>query len=201
MSRMPVGILLAAGKSQRFGSNKLLYPVTDNMPMLLVAAKKLVTVLPGSIAVISRELVPYTDQLEKLKQLGLRVVINEEADRGMGRSIACGVLASQDAPGWLIALADMPYIKTETFALLAEKLGNGAEIVAPLLNNRGEQRRGHPVGFSQRYKNELLALDDDVGARHVIANHPSELELVPTRDVGVTMDVDQAIDVLKEGSR
>ena len=204
MSKKPVGILLAAGKSQRFGSNKLLYPVTDNTPMLLVSAQKLANVLPGSIVVISPELIPYTDQLEQLKRLkemGLRVVVNDDAERGMGSSIACGVRASEDAPGWLIALADMPYIKTETIALLADKLANGARIVAPVLNKRGEQRRGHPVGFNQRYKDELLALDDDVGARHVIAHHKSELELVPTDDAGVAVDVDQAIDIVKAGNR
>ena len=201
MSKLPVGILLAAGKSQRFGSNKLLYPVTDNTPMLLVTAQKLANVLPESIAVISQELIPYTDQLEQLKRLGLRVVVNEDADRGMGSSIACGVRASQDAPGWLITLADMPYIKTETITLLAEKLANGVGIVAPVIEHRGEQQRGHPVGFNQRYKDELLALDDDVGARHVIANHQSKLELVPTHDAGVTVDVDQAIDVVKAGNR
>jgi molybdenum cofactor cytidylyltransferase len=205
VSKLPVGILLAAGKSQRFGSNKLLYPVTDNAPMLLVTAQKLVNVLPESIVVINQSLMPYTDQLEQLKQLGLRVVVNEHADCGMGSSIACGVLASQDAPGWLIALADMPYIKTETIALLADRLGNGASIVAPFLDHRGdhrgEQRRGHPVGFNQRYKAELLALEEDVGARHVIANHKSELELVPTHDAGVTVDVDQANDIVKAGNR
>ena len=201
MSNKPVGILLAAGESQRFGSNKLLYPVTDNTPMLLHTARKLATVLPGSIVVISQKLMPYTDQLEQLKQMGLRVVINENAEHGMGSSIACGVRASQDAPGWLITLADMPYIKTETIALLADKLGNGAGIVAPVIEYEGEQRRGHPVGFSQRYKDELLALDDDIGARHVIANHKSELELVPTHDAGVTVDVDQEIDIVKAGNR
>lgn len=204
MSKLPVGILLAAGKSQRFGSNKLLHPVTDNTPMLLVSAQKLASVLPGSIVVISQELIPYTDQLEQLKRLkemGLRVVVNEHADRGMGSSIACGVRASEDAPGWLIALADMPYIKTETISLLADKLANGAEIVAPVIGYRGEQRRGHPVGFKQHYKDELLALDDDVGARHVIANHLSELELVPTVDAGVTADVDQVTDIVKAGNR
>ena len=204
MSKLPVGILLAAGKSQRFGSNKLLHPVTDNTPMLLVSAQKLASVLPGSIVVISQELIPYTDQLEQLKRLkemGLRVVVNEHADRGMGSSIACGVRASEDARGWLIALADMPYIKTETISLLADKLANGAEIVAPVIGYRGEQRRGHPVGFKQHYKDELLALDDDVGARHVIANHLSELELVPTVDAGVTADVDQVTDIVKAGNR
>ena len=57
MSKLPVGILLAAGKSQRFGSNKLLHPVTDNTPMLLVSAQKLASVLPGSIVVISHDLI------------------------------------------------------------------------------------------------------------------------------------------------
>jgi len=193
MSPLPVGILLAAGKSQRFGSNKLLHPIVNNTPMLLVAAQTLATALPGSITVIRQELIPYTDQL---LQLGLHVVVNEHADRGMGSSIACGVRASQDATGWLIALADMPYIKTDTFALLADKLGCGAGIVAPVIESGGELRRGHPVGFNQRYKNELLALDDDVGARHVIAKHQDELELVRTEDAGVTVDIDQAIDIV-----
>jgi molybdenum cofactor cytidylyltransferase len=188
MSKLPVGILLAAGKSRRFGSNKLLQPITDNTPMLLVAAQKLVNVLPESITVINQELMPYTDQLE---QLGMRVVVNEQANRGMGSSIACGILASQDATGWLIALADMPYLKIETITLLANKLKNGVDMVAPVI----KQQRGHPVGFNQRYKDELIALNDDVGARHIIAHYQNQLELISTNDVGVLMDVDQTSDI------
>jgi len=188
MSMLPVGILLAAGQSRRFGSNKLLYPLTDNTPMLLVAAQTLVSVLPESITVISPALMPYTDQLE---QLGMRVIVNEHANRGMGSSIACGILASQEATAWLIALADMPCIKIETITRLASKLKDGADMVAPVI----EQQRGHPVGFNQRYKDELIALNDDVGARHIIANHQNQLELVPTNDAGVIIDVDQASDI------
>jgi len=188
MSKHPVGILLAAGKSRRFGSNKLLYPLTNNTPMLLVVAQKLASVLPDSIAVINHELVSYTSKLE---QLGLCVVVNELANRGMGSSIASGVSASENAPGWLITPADMPYIKNETIKLLANKLSEGSDMVAPII----EQQRGHPVGFSQRYKDELMALNNDVGARQVIANHYNQLELVPTNDAGVRMDVDQASDI------
>jgi len=197
MNNRPVGILLAAGKSARFGSNKLLYPVIDNTPMILVSAAKLVSVLPNSIVVINQALNILTTQLE---QMGLRVVINEQAEQGMGSSIACGVRASkftsdnlcQDASSWLIMLADMPYIKTETIMLLADKLKDGARMVAPTLN----QQRGHPVGFSQYYKNELLALNEDMGARQVLKNHQSELELVSINDEGILIDVDQASDVL-----
>jgi len=188
MSKLPVGILLAAGKSLRFGSNKLLHPIIDNTPMLLVAAHKLVNVLPESITVINRELMPYTDQLE---QLGMHVVVNEQASRGMGGSIACGVLTSQAASAWLIALADMPYIKIETITRLANRLNDGADMVAPVIG----QQRGHPVGFGQRYKDELIALNDDVGARRIISHHQNRLELVPTDDKGVITDVDQASDI------
>jgi len=197
MSKQQVGILLAAGKSARFGSNKLLYPVIDNTPMILVSAAKLVSVLPNSIVVINQALNTLTTQLE---QMGLRVVINEQAEQGMGSSIACGVRASeftsdnscQDASSWLIMLADMPYIKTETIMLLADKLKDGARMVAPIL----DQQRGHPVGFSQYYENELLALNEDMGARQVLKNHQSELELVSVNDEGTLIDVDQASDVL-----
>jgi molybdenum cofactor cytidylyltransferase len=173
----------------RFGSNKLLYPVTDNKPMLLVSAAKLASVLPCSIVVISESLVPFTAELE---HMGMRVVINEQAEKGIGSSLACAVHASQDAKGWLIMLADMPYIKTETITVLADRLAKGAAMVAPLL----DQQRGHPVGFSQCYKIELLALSGDVGAREVIAQHRDRLELLPVDDAGVIADVDHVNDVL-----
>jgi len=193
MSDGPVGILLAAGKSTRFGSNKLLHPVIENTPMILLSAKKLVSVLPNSIIVINRSLSFLTPQLE---QMGLRVVINEQAEQGMGSSIACGVQASESTTeshsGWLIMLADMPYIETETIKLLADKLKQGANLVAPVL----KQQRGHPVGFSSYFKNELLALNKDMGARQILKNHQSELELVPVNDDGVILDIDQLRDIM-----
>ena len=187
MNKMPVGILLAAGKSQRFGSNKLLHPI-DNVPMLFLTAQILASALPGSIVVINQELKNITAQLE---QLGLRVVINEKAEQGMGSSIACGVSVSQDAAGWLIALADMPYIKKETLSLLACKLKEGAGIIAPVF----DQQRGHPVGFNSTYKSELMELNKDVGARYIVEKHQQQLELLVTNDKGVIRDVDYPGDI------
>jgi molybdenum cofactor cytidylyltransferase len=193
MNKVPAGILLAAGQSARFGSNKLLHPVTGNRPMLLVSAEKLASVLHGSIVIINERLIPFTAQLE---QMGLHVVVNEQAQQGMGSSIACGVDNSQDASGWLIMLADMPYLKTETIRRLADKLEYGAKMVAPIY----KKQRGHPVGFNQCYKNELLALNKDTGARQVIKNHQSQLELVAVNDAGTIMDVDHASDVRSESN-
>lgn len=191
MNSQPVGVLLAAGSSKRFGSNKLLHPVIDNMPMLLVCAQKLAAVLPGSVVVINHQLDSYTTQLELL---GLRVVINEQAEKGMGASIARGISHAQHAAGWLITLADMPYVQPATYSQLANRLKQGAGIVAPLF----EQRRGHPVGFSQAFKKELISLDGDTGARHLIAEHHDQLELLLTNDEGVLRDVDKRDDLLSK---
>lgn len=191
MNSQPVGLLLAAGSSKRFGSNKLLQPVMDDMPMLLVCAQKLAAVLPGSVVVINHQLDSYAAQLE---QLGLQVVINEQAEKGMGSSIARGISHAQDAAGWLITLADMPYIQSETFTLLANRLKQGAGMVAPVF----EQRRGHPVGFSHAFKQELLSLDGDTGARHLVEKHHEQLELLLTNDEGVVQDVDRLDDLLSK---
>ena len=188
MSKQPVGILLAAGLSQRFGSNKQLHLLTDNKPMALVMAEKLASVLPNSVVVINRDLSALTKQFQ---QLGLQVIINEQAHDGIGSSLACGVRASQDASGWLITLADMPFIELETITLLANSLVKNGNIVRPVY----EQQPGHPVGFSQSYKDELMALRGDVGARRVIEKHRNELELIPTNDAGVVEDIDRAGDL------
>jgi len=188
MNKLPVGLLLAAGKSTRFGSNKLLHKVIDGTPMLLTSAKNLVSILPRSIVIISKDLDSYQTQLE---DLGLQVVINKHADNGMGSSIACGVRASQDAMGWLIALADMPYIKTNTIKLIVDKLCTGAKIVAPRIG----PQRGHPVGFDKQFRNALLALNHDVGASYILEENKSQIDLVATDDVGVLKDIDREVDI------
>ena len=188
MSNQPVGILLAAGQSQRFGSNKLLHPVVENTPMLMVSAKKLANVLPASIVVINKQLESFS---EKLQELGLQVVINEQAEQGMGSSIACGVKYSKDAAGWLIVLADMPYLQEKTLSLLADKLKESAGIIAPLY----KKQRGHPVGFGNVYLEELISLDKDLGARNIIEKHKNQLELLAVDDKGVIKDIDHPEDV------
>lgn len=187
MNDLCVGILLAAGNSHRFGSSKLLHQI-DNTPMLLMSAQVLANAVPNSIAVINQALLPYADQLA---MLGLKVIVNTRAGDGIGSSIACGVRASAHAAGWLIALADMPFIQQETIRCIHARLEAGAEIVAPVYHNQ----RGHPVGFHSRYKAQLIGLHDDIGARNIIAHHQSRLELVPTNDAGVIRDIDLPSDI------
>lgn len=182
------GILLAAGTAQRFGRHKLLHPLPDGELIGIAAARNLVSALPNTLAIVR----PDDDPLaEQLKALGLKVIVNIQAERGMGQSLATGISASADAAGWVIALADMPWIAPQTILSVTQELIRGTSLVAPVYQGR----RGHPVGFAQKWRKRLQALDDDHGARGLLAAHGNELILLPTDDRGVLLDIDHQADL------
>ncbi|HXK57970.1 MAG TPA: NTP transferase domain-containing protein, partial [Gammaproteobacteria bacterium] len=75
----------------------------------------------------------------------------------------------------------------------ADSVAHGAALVAP--GYRG--RRGHPVGFSADWGERLAALSGDAGARHLLASHRRELQLLPVADPGVLQDVDTPEELLR----
>lgn len=178
-----VGILLAAGAAKRFGSAKLLHALPDGIPVGVAAAQAMMQAMPNTVAVVRSG-----DQAlkEAYLAIGLKVVENPLADEGMGTSLAAGINASLNADGWLIALADMPWILPETMAVLADRLRNGTSMVAPVY--RGN--RGHPVGFASCWRNRLTILRGDKGAKDLIAEFYDELVLINTDDSGVVEDID-----------
>ena len=178
------GILLAAGRGSRFGAgNKLLHPLPDGTPMALAAARNLIAALPDSLAVVngeSRELATL------LEQAGLRVSVCPHAAEGMGASLAWGVAQSETADGWLIALADMPWIARATIQTVAGAVTGARMIAAPIYQGR----RGHPVAFARDYGPELRRLTGDAGARLLLEAHAEDVTLLPSEDAGVLRDID-----------
>ncbi len=187
---MIVGVLLAAGSSTRFGAHKLLHRLDDGVALAEHAARHLIAALPTSIAIVR----PGDGAVHDIMRgLGLSIVECANATQGMGSSIACGVAAMPDVDGWVIALADMPWIQPQTIRRVAQQLHAGAGIAAPLY----QARRGHPVGFAAKFKTHLSLLQGDDGARHVIESAPDQLALVRTDDIGVLLDVDIPTDAQK----
>jgi len=185
-----VGILLAAGSAKRFGAPKLLHPLSDGVTIGVAAANILLQAAPESIAVVKTG---DHDLIDALSTTGITVVENSRADEGMGTSLATGVNATADADGWLITLADMPWVQPETIIALADQLKQGASIIVPIYQGQ----RGHPVGFSARWRGQLQELSGDKGARDLIANNSDELKLLTTEDSGVIKDIDHAQDLDK----
>lgn len=182
------GILLAAGNSTRFGGDKLARALDDGDTLAERACRQLLAGTGDVVAVVR----PGADGLAaRLRRIGARVETCADAERGMGTSLACGVRACPDADGWLIALADMPWVRPDTIRAVADALRSGALLAAPTWLDR----RGHPVGFSAALGGELAALDGDQGAKVVLQAHEDRLHLLDCQDPGVLLDIDTPADL------
>ncbi|MDP8731864.1 nucleotidyltransferase family protein [Serratia marcescens] len=105
------------------------------------------------------------------------------ASSGLGDSIAAGVAATPHWQGWLIHLADMPFVGAEIFRQVADALRQHA-IVRPSY----AQQPGHPVGFSALLRKPLCQLRGDNGARELLQG--AAVHLLPLEHPGVVQDID-----------
>ncbi|MBU1363335.1 MAG: nucleotidyltransferase family protein [Gammaproteobacteria bacterium] len=188
-----VGILLAAGSSRRFGADKRLHPLADGTPMALASARHLAAVCARSIVVIRPD---DTVLASLLEAEGLETVVCAEAEQGMGHSLASGVAATADAVGWIVALADMPYIEPASYHAVLHAMQDGAALARPIHDGCP----GHPVAFGAAYRAELLALTGDQGGKAILEADPAALVLCPVDDPGVLKDVDVPVQIQAPGS-
>lgn len=182
------GILLAAGSSSRFGSNKLQFVLESKEAIAVQACRHLMAGTDHVIAIVR----PGSTMLgSMMAEMGAEVVVCQNAQRGMGASLACGIATSQMTGGWLVALADMPWIEPTTIIKIAEAIRQGCLLAAPFYQGK----RGHPVGFSYRLKSELMALDSDTGAKILLQKYASQLIRIDCNDAGILKDVDSPEDL------
>jgi molybdenum cofactor cytidylyltransferase len=179
-------LLLAAGRSRRFGSDKRLACLPGGRPLLqqtlltLRAAK-----LPLRVC-----LRPGDAVVDDCFEPGERLVC-PGADGGMGRSLAEGVAQLPGHwQGLLVALADMPWVQPQTLRHLVAALEPGG-IVVPL--HAGQ--RGHPVAFHRHWFPMLQQLQGDRGARALIDAAGDACRRLPVDDPGVLRDVDRPADL------
>ena len=178
------GILLAAGRGKRFDpsgvQNKLLQLV-DGEPVVARSARNMLAALPRVLAVVR----PGDDRVAALLgRLGCEVRVADNADLGMGESLATAIEYTRGAEGWLIALGDMPWVQPATMRSLAAAIESGANIAAPV----HQGRRGNPVAFGAVHRDALLALGGDQGARRLLTSHP--VTAIEVRDPGILRDID-----------
>lgn len=189
-------VVLAAGSSSRFGADKLLHPLTRHGRTMPLAAHSLMPWLEtcGQVTVVVRGGARKTRSeieaaLGKEKAAAIRWAVCEGAAEGMASSLACGVHLNRNAAGWLIGLADMPAVPAAAIDRVRSELLSGAALAVPSCNGR----RGHPVGFAARYRDELLALRGDAGARHLLAR--DSVVHVEVGSEGICADIDTPDDI------
>ena len=186
-------VVLAAGASRRFGSDKLLHPLSMRGAMLPLAAHSLLPWLEmfGQVTVVVR---PGAERfcsaietaLGESRSAQIDWIECAEAAQGMAASLVCGVRANSTASGWLIGLADMPAVPTAAIAGVRDALLQGAALAAPTHYGR----HGHPVGFASQYFDQLLGLQGDNGARRLLERDRASIIGVKVDDAGILADID-----------
>lgn len=184
-------IVLAAGKGERMGTIKPLIEI-DGRPAL---ARVIDTLRDAGIERVIVILGYEAEEIQKRVDFdGCIIAVNTKYESGMASSLALGVkFVSEDAIGFLVAHADMPYVKQETVREVLQRAKSGARIVAPSY----EGVRGFPVYLRADCRAGLLpTLVGEIGARDYIAQHEQDLELVEVDDPGATIDIDRPQDII-----
>jgi molybdenum cofactor cytidylyltransferase len=186
MSSQRTVVVLAAGRSERFGAgrHKLAQPLgassllAQTLARAIASHLRTVVVTTAAFVDVARSSVAARDVVV-LPDVGS----DGNASLGMGTSIAAGVRASPDSAGWLVLPGDMPLVRPATLLAVARALDHHAVAYAQYGG-----RRGHPVGFAAELYPELTELSGDEGARRIIARYPAFA--VDLDDPGILVDID-----------
>ncbi len=184
-------VVLAAGRSQRFGANKQLQ-VLNGQPLVRHAAALARAVCGKNTLLIVghewRRVVAAADQQCQF------VAINEDYGDGIGTSIAVAAKSlAHTADCMLILLADQPLISEDHLnALLSAWSGDDQEIVATAF--AGTQ--GPPVLMPRAAFSELAMLEGDTGARKLLENPDFQLTTVWFDPAAIDIDSPDDLDRL-----
>ena len=191
-------LVLAAGRATRFGGDKLMAKLTDEQTVIGCTIEKLQSTHQPILVVCRPE---HRALTQWLQSSNLNYSICENADKGMGVSLAWGIKQVASIWSWCgIVLADMPFVQQETLTQLLSARQENAILVPKLIakpqkstppeDHLSPHRNGHPVIFSQPYFSDLTALTGDKGAKSIINKYQADVIYMDCFDPGIVMDVD-----------
>ena len=184
-NRKVAAVILAAGRSTRMGGpNKLLAELNGKKLVRIVAEQALASKASSVIVVTGHQSLEVEAALK-----GLKVARNPDFAEGLATSVKAGIGAVPDtADGAVVCLGDMPLIDAKLIDRLVDAFApdRGSLIVVPVAGGR----RGNPVLWSRRFFPELMTLDGDIGARHLIAQHAEAVAEVEVEGKSAFLDID-----------
>ncbi|WP_034045580.1 nucleotidyltransferase family protein [Wocania ichthyoenteri] len=170
-------IILAAGASKRMGTPKQLLKWGNSTLLgntietaLKLSVKEVIVVLGANYNAIKKE----------IKHYPITILNNEDWQKGLGKSLAFGVeyitSSKQKVDGILVILADQPLINAQFLNKLIDEFNKKEHpIIATSYKNK---KYGVPVIFDKIYFEELLTLNDDYGAKHLLKKNKSLVKIL-----------------------
>jgi molybdenum cofactor cytidylyltransferase len=197
-NRHVTAIILAAGRSTRMGGPNKLLAELDGKPLVRIVTEQALASKARDVIVVTGHQAAMVEAA--LKGLGVKFVRNPSFAEGLASSVKAGIAAvAGEVDGAVVCLGDMPMISAQLIDHLIEAFApdRGNLITVPV----SDGRRGNPVLWSRRFFNELMTLDGDVGARHLIAKHGEAVAEVPVEGHAAFLDIDtpQALEAARRG--
>ncbi|OLO04675.1 nucleotidyltransferase family protein [Salinicola socius] len=189
-----VALIMAAGVSRRFGSDKRQARLGDGRTLLATTLETVsqaysrcwLTTRPGDDAVLAA--------LELAGTSPLRRLTAAHASGGLGGSLGDAfrhlIVEDEPAVAAAVVLADMPWLSATTCAQL-NRHARSERIVIPC--HQGQ--RGHPVLFGRTFWPALAQLKKGDGARAIVKANREAVHLVDVDDAGIWRDVDTPQDL------
>lgn len=181
-------IMLAAGNSRRFGSNKLMYEV-DGVPMYqrtLRLLQKAAERIPDSrIVVVTQP--QYSEIIDVVKETGAEVLFNPKPERGIASSMQIGLEIAKDADACLFTVSDQPWLTAETIIALYDAFQSENKGMACTVWG---EKTGNPCIFSKKYYRKLMEITGDKGGKQIIKRYPEDVTYLKISDEREQQDVD-----------
>jgi molybdenum cofactor cytidylyltransferase len=185
--RRIAAVVLAAGRSTRMGAvNKMLAEI-GGKPLVRIAAEQALASRAKPVIVVTGHERERVEQA--LAGLAVQLVHNPDYAEGLGTSLKAGIAALPEvADGAVVCLGDMPQVDA---GLIDKLIGGfdperGALVVVPSI----EGRRGNPVLWSRRFFPDLMQIQGDIGARHLIGHYAEAVVEIPVAGEAALTDVD-----------
>lgn len=182
-------ILLAAGNSRRFGSNKLLYEI-EGKPMYRHGFDLLADIVRKNINYSLTVITQYdtiADYVNDLKMDRIKAVINPDSELGLSYSVKAGIKHAPDADYYTFVVADQPYMSEEMAADFMKKAIESGCLTGCVEYN-GKYK--NPTVFSQSLIPELMLLEGDKGGKEVLKQHMDSCYGYPIKNASETTDID-----------
>jgi molybdenum cofactor cytidylyltransferase len=180
-------VILAAGRGTRMpAQNKLLAEIGGTPIIRRTVEAALASKAKPVIVVTGHE----ADRVKAaLAGLNVTFVHNPDFKEGLSTSLKAGIAvvpAVCDAA--TILLGDMPNVSAALINRLTQALDleKGMLIAVPTRDGK----RGNPVMWSRRFFGELMKLEGDSGARHLIGQNADAVAEVPADDDSIFLDID-----------
>ena len=186
---MICAIVLAAGESRRMGSQKLLLPFGKTTVIGHVVDRLLRSELDGVYVVVGHE---GNRISEELSGRSGTIVTNPDYKLGMLSSVRRGLRAlPQQCDKVFVVLGDQPAITAELVNRMVQSSSTtDKRILVPLYRGK----RGHPILFSTRYRDEIMTSFDNAGLRGLLQSHPDDILELNVSTPAVLSDIDSPDD-------